>query len=84
MDDWGFGVIWGSELAKGLPYQVFVLQQNRLSYERGGTVRPWTNRELVGTKLPFVAVTLRDGTQLPLKNKDFRTVYRDYLFEFKI
>ena len=51
MDDWGFGAIWGSELAKGLPYQVFVLQQNRLSYERGGTVRPWTNRELVGTKV---------------------------------
>ena len=51
MDDWGFGVIWGSELAKGLPYQVFVLQQNRLDYERGGTIRPWTQRELVGTKV---------------------------------
>ena len=28
-------------------------------------------------------VTLRDGTQLPLKNKNFRAVYRDYLFETK-
>ena len=26
-------------------------------------------------------VTLRDGTVLPLKNKNFRAVYRDYLFE---
>lgn len=28
-------------------------------------------------------VTLRDGTQLPLKNKNFRSVYRDFLFESK-
>ena len=26
-------------------------------------------------------VTLKDGTELPLKNKNFRAVYRDYLFE---
>lgn len=29
-------------------------------------------------------VTLRDGTQLPLKNKNFRFIYRDFLFETKI
>lgn len=28
-------------------------------------------------------VTLSDGTQLSLKNKSFRSVYRDYLFETK-
>ena len=26
-------------------------------------------------------VTLKDGTELPLKNKNFRVVYRDFLFE---
>ncbi len=29
-------------------------------------------------------VTLKDGTQFPLKNKTFRAVYRDFLFESKI
>ena len=52
MDDWGFGAIWGSELAKGLPYQFFVMQKNTLAFEDSyGVQHPWTQRELIGTKL---------------------------------
>lgn len=51
MDDWGFGAIWGSKLAKWLPYQVYVMQKNTLEFERKGEVHPWTQRELLGTKL---------------------------------
>ena len=51
MDDWGYGAIWGSKLADWLPYQVFVMQKNTMEYKRGGVEHPWTQRELVGTKL---------------------------------
>ena len=52
MDDWGFGAIWGSNLGKGLPYQVFVMQKNTQAFEDShGVHHPWTQRELVGAKL---------------------------------
>ncbi len=51
MDDWGFGAIWGSELAAWLPYQVFAMQKNTHAFQRGGVDHPWTQRELVGAKL---------------------------------
>jgi len=58
MDDWGFGAIWSSKLAPGLPYQVFALQKNTLEYKRGDRQVPWTQRETFGAKLvpncPFV------------------------------
>lgn len=50
MDDWGFGVIWGSKLAKDLPYQLFVMQKNTREFERNGVMHPWTQRELIGAK----------------------------------
>ena len=51
MDDWGFGAIWGSKLAEGLPYQVFVMQKNTRAFDRAGVTHPRTRRELVGAKL---------------------------------
>ena len=51
MDDWGYGAIWGSKLANWLPYQVFVMQKNTMEFKRAGVEHPWTQRELVGTKL---------------------------------
>ena len=52
MDDYGFGAIWGSELAKGLPYQLFVMQKNTHEFRDAiGAEHPWTQRELVGAKL---------------------------------
>ena len=52
MDDYGYGAIWSSKLAKGLPYQVFVLQKNTHEYkDRAGKEHPWTQRETVGAKL---------------------------------
>ena len=51
MDDYGFGAIWGSELAPWLPYQVFVVQKNTHEFEDArGVTHPWTQRELVGAK----------------------------------
>ena len=52
MDDYGFGAIWGSNLGKSLPYQVFLMQKNTHEYkDAGGREHPWTQRELVGAKL---------------------------------
>ena len=51
MDDWGYGAIWGSNLGKGLPYQVFLMQKNTHEFMRDGVEHPWTQRELVGAKL---------------------------------
>ena len=51
MDDWGVGVIWGSKMAEWLPYQVFVMQKNTHKFYRGNVEHPWTQREVVGTKL---------------------------------
>ena len=51
MDDWGFGAIWGSNLGKALPYQVFVMQKNTDRFYRGDVKHPRTQRELVGAKL---------------------------------
>ena len=51
MDDWGYGAIWGSEFAKWLPYQVFVMQKNTHEFEYEGVEHPWTQRELVGAKV---------------------------------
>lgn len=50
MDDWGFGAIWGSELAKWLPYQVFAMQKNTREFEYQDVEHPWTQREMVGAK----------------------------------
>ena len=51
MDDYGFGAIWGSELAKGLPYQLFVMQKNTHEFrDAADAEHPWTQRELVGAK----------------------------------
>ena len=52
MDDYGYGAIWGSNLGKGLPYQVFVLQKNTHEFKDShGVEHPWTQRETVGAKL---------------------------------
>ena len=52
MDDWGFGAIWGSNIAKGLPYQAFVMQKNTHEFKDShGVDHPWTQRELIGAKL---------------------------------
>ena len=51
MDDWGIGAIWGSKLTEWLPYQLFVLQKNTHEFYRGGVEHPWTQREVVGTKV---------------------------------
>ena len=51
MDDWGYGAIWGSEFAKWLPYQVFVMQKNTHEFDFNGVEHPWTQRELVGAKV---------------------------------
>jgi len=52
MDDWGFGAIWGSKLAEGFPYQVFVMQKNTKEYtDKKGNEHPWTQRELIGAKV---------------------------------
>lgn len=51
MDDWGVGAIWRAKLATWLPYQVFVMQKNTHAFLRAGEEHPWTQRELVGTKL---------------------------------
>ena len=52
MDDYGYGAVWGSNLAPSVPYQVFAMQKNTHEYEdaKGGE-HPWTQRELVGTKV---------------------------------
>ena len=51
MDDYGFGAIWGSNLGKGLPYQVFVLQKDTHEFKDcHGVQHPWTQRETVGAK----------------------------------
>jgi len=51
MDDWGFGLIWSSELSPVLPYQLFAIQKNTMEFERRGVLHPWTQRELIGTKV---------------------------------
>ena len=52
MDDWGFGVIWGSNIEKWLPYQAFVMQKNTQAFEDSfGDHHPWTQRELIGAKI---------------------------------
>ena len=52
MDDYGYGAIWGSNLAKWLPYQAFVLQKNTHEFKDShGVEHPWTQRETVGAKL---------------------------------
>jgi len=64
MDDWGFGIIWGSELANWLPYQLFAMQKNTMSFKRSGVEHPSTQRELVGTK---VVPKLNDEWSLQLE-----------------
>ena len=52
MDDWGVGAIWGSNFAKWLPYQAFVMQKYTRGFEDShGVEHPWRQRELVGAKL---------------------------------
>ena len=51
MDDWGFGAIWGSEITKALPYQIFAMQKNTDRFYRGDVKHPRTQRELIGAKL---------------------------------
>ena len=51
MDDWGFGAVWGSELAKWLPYQLFVMQKNYDRFYRNDVKHPRVQRELFGFKL---------------------------------
>jgi len=52
MDDWGFGGIWGSNFAKWLPYQFFIMQKNTHEfYDSKDVYHPWTQRELIGAKL---------------------------------
>ena len=51
MDDWGFGGVWGSEINKALPYQLFVIQKNTDRFYRGGVKHPRTQRELLGFKV---------------------------------
>ena len=52
MDDWGFGAIWGSNLGKQLPYQVFAIQKNTHEFaDSHGVGHPWTQRELLGGKI---------------------------------
>jgi len=51
MDDWGFGAVWGSNLGKALPYQVFAMQKNTDRFYRNDVKHPRTQRELLGTKL---------------------------------
>ena len=51
MDDWGYGIIWNSQLADFIPYRLFVLQKNTMEFERDGVVHPWTQRETIGTKV---------------------------------
>ena len=51
MDDWGFGAVWGSELSRALPYQLFVMQKNYASFRRGGEKHPRNQRELFGFKV---------------------------------
>ena len=51
MDDYGYGLIWGSNLAKWLPYQLFAMQKNTHEFEDAkGVMHPWTQRELMGAK----------------------------------
>ena len=52
MDDWGFGAVWGSNIEKWLPYQLFVMQKNTQAFEDSfGVHHPWTQRELIGAKV---------------------------------
>ena len=51
MDDWGFGAVWGSEVEKWLPYQLFAMQKNHDRFYRGDVKHPRSQRELVGFKL---------------------------------
>lgn len=51
MDDWGYGAIWNSRLSPSLPYQLFVMQKNTHEFHRRRVEHPWTQRELVGTKV---------------------------------
>ena len=51
MDDYGFGAIWGANLGKALPYQLFAIQKNTHEFDRGGQTHPWTQRELLGAKV---------------------------------
>lgn len=51
MDDWGVGIIWNSEITDYLPYRLFLIQKNTMEFERGGEIRPWTQRELIGGKI---------------------------------
>ncbi|MBO7721064.1 MAG: hypothetical protein J6T01_01510 [Kiritimatiellae bacterium] len=52
MDDYGYGAIWGSELAEWLPYQLFVMQKNTHEFKDAkGVEHPWTQRETAGGKL---------------------------------
>ena len=48
MDDWGFGAIFGSNLGKSLPYQLFVMQKDTASFYRKGEKHPRTQRNLAG------------------------------------
>lgn len=56
MDDWGYGVIWGSRLAEWLPYQLFAMEKFTHSFYRKNSAgvevkHPRTQRGMFGAKL---------------------------------
>ena len=51
MDDWGYGVVWGSRLAEWLPYQLFAMEKGTCSYYRNGVKHPHTQRGMLGAKM---------------------------------
>ena len=50
MDDWGYGVIWGSKIVDWLPYQLFAMEKGTHSFYRGGVKHPRTQRAMLGGK----------------------------------
>ena len=50
MDDWGFGAIWSSRLADGLPYRLFAMQKDTAGFRRHGVKHARTQRNLLGFK----------------------------------
>ena len=50
MDDWGYGVVWGSKLVDWLPYQIFAMEKGTHSFYRNGVKHPRTQRGLLGAQ----------------------------------
>ncbi len=85
MDDFGFGVVFGSKAGAGLPYQLFLMEKGTRSFHRGGIKHPWTRRTLLGVK---TMPELTDELSLQLEamgqcgengNDDTLTGYSAYL-----